>query len=128
MNVHEAKAHLSEMLARVEAGAQGQVVGPDGDHPVTLLAAGRRERGVGVDTGNDARGGRGRRDVLDGIKLKCERFEFCPEITAKVLLGGDRIHEVPLTFFARTFAEGKKIGWKDGVRAIYCIVRYNLFR
>jgi hypothetical protein len=56
--------------------------------------------------------------VLRGIQLKCERFEFCPEVTAKVLLRGERIHEVPVTFFARTFEEGKKIGWRDFVTAV----------
>ncbi len=66
------------------------------------------------------------RDVLDGIKLKCKRFEFCPEVTAKVLMSGERIHEVPVTFFARTFAEGKKIGWKDFVEAVWTMVKCRL--
>jgi len=61
--------------------------------------------------------------VLRGINLECERFEFCPEVTAKVLLKGERIHEVPVTFFARTFAEGKKIGWRDFFEAIYTLLR-----
>ena len=61
--------------------------------------------------------------VLRKIKLKCERFEFCPEVTAKVLLMGERIHEVPVTFFARTVAEGKKIGWRDFFEATYTLLR-----
>lgn len=59
-----------------------------------------------------------RRELLQKIPLKCRRFEFCPEVTAKVLLRGARIHEVPCTFFARTFEEGKKIGWRDFITAV----------
>jgi glycosyltransferase involved in cell wall biosynthesis len=59
-----------------------------------------------------------RRELLQTIPLKCRRFEFCPEVTAKVLLRGARIHEVPCTFFARTFEEGKKIGWRDFITAV----------
>ncbi|MDX1973781.1 MAG: glycosyltransferase family 2 protein [Candidatus Sumerlaeia bacterium] len=59
-----------------------------------------------------------RTEIIRGIDLKCERFEFCPEVTAKLLLGGHRIHEVPVTFFARTFEEGKKIGWRDFITAV----------
>lgn len=62
-------------------------------------------------------------EVLRGLNLKCQRFEFCPEVTAKVLMKGERIHEVPVTFFARTFAEGKKIGLKDFFEAVYTLVR-----
>lgn len=57
-------------------------------------------------------------ELLRSIPLKCRRFEFCPEVTAKVLMRGERIHEVPVTFFARTHAEGKKIGWRDFVEAV----------
>lgn len=67
-----------------------------------------------------------RADVLRGIKLRCRRFEFCPEVTAKVLMKGERIHEVPVTFFARTFAEGKKIGWRDFFEAVGTLVRCRL--
>lgn len=59
-----------------------------------------------------------RTDIIQGVDLKCERFEFCPEVTAKLLLAGHRIHEVPVTFFARTFEEGKKIGWRDFITAV----------
>ncbi|CAN5308905.1 glycosyltransferase family 2 protein [soil metagenome] len=62
-------------------------------------------------------------EVLRSIKLNCRRFEFCPEITAKVLMRGERIHEVPVTFFARTFEEGKKIGWKDFFEAVWTLLR-----
>jgi glycosyltransferase involved in cell wall biosynthesis len=65
------------------------------------------------------------RDVLRGISLRCERFEFCPEVTAKVLRSGERIHEVPITFFARTFEEGKKIGWRDMGTAVWTLLRYR---
>lgn len=64
-----------------------------------------------------------RSDVLRAIQLKCRRFEFCPEVTAKVLMRGERIHEVPVTFFARTFAEGKKIGWRDFFEAVWTLFR-----
>lgn len=69
-----------------------------------------------------------RADLIQSIPLKCQRFEFCPEVTAKILLRGHRIHEVPVTFFARTFEEGKKIGWKDFVEAIWTLLRcrFNL--
>lgn len=54
-----------------------------------------------------------RRELIQGLDLKCQRFEFCPEVTAKVLRRGEHIHEVPITYNARTFEEGKKIGYKD---------------
>jgi glycosyltransferase involved in cell wall biosynthesis len=66
-----------------------------------------------------------RADVIRNIKLKCERFEFCPEITAKVCKRGHKIHEVPISFVARTFQEGKKINWKDGIEAIYTLIKYR---
>ncbi len=65
-------------------------------------------------------------DVLRGIRLRCRRFEFCPEVTAKVLMKGERIHEVPVTFFARTFEEGKKIGWRDFIEAVSTLIRCRL--
>ncbi len=70
-----------------------------------------------------------RRDVLRRITLEENRFGFEPEITAKVAaLEGCRIFEVGISYYGRTYAEGKKIGWRDGFRAIYAIVKYNLFR
>ena len=54
-----------------------------------------------------------RREVIEAISLKCKRFEFCPEVTAKVILSGERIYEVPVSYIARTFEEGKKIGYRD---------------
>jgi len=69
-----------------------------------------------------------RREVLVPITIEEERFGFEPEITAKVAKGKWRIYEVPISYYGRTYEEGKKIGWKDGVRALYCIFRYNLFR
>jgi len=65
-------------------------------------------------------------EVLRGIRLRCRRFEFCPEVTAKVLMKGERIHEVPVTFFARTVEEGKKIGWKDFFEAVWTMMRCRL--
>jgi glycosyltransferase involved in cell wall biosynthesis len=69
-----------------------------------------------------------RREVLAPITIEEERFGFEPEITAKVAKGNWRIYEVPISYYGRTYEEGKKIGWKDGVRALYCILKYNLFR
>jgi len=66
------------------------------------------------------------KSVLDRMKLRCERFEFCPEVTAKALMMGYRIHEVPVTFFARTHAEGKKIGWRDFFVAVSTLVKCRL--
>jgi glycosyltransferase involved in cell wall biosynthesis len=67
-----------------------------------------------------------RRDVLERIDLKEPRFGFEPEITAKVARLGCRIYEVPVSYSGRTYAEGKKINWKDGFSALRCILRYNL--
>ncbi|MSU46555.1 MAG: glycosyltransferase family 2 protein [Lacunisphaera sp.] len=68
-----------------------------------------------------------RREVLQKIKIEENRFGFEPEITAKMArLDGCRIYEVGISYYGRTYAEGKKIGWRDGFRAIYVIVKYNL--
>jgi dolichol-phosphate mannosyltransferase len=69
-----------------------------------------------------------RRDVLQSVPLVCMRFEFCPEVTAKVLRSGHRIVEVPIRYEARTMAEGKKIRWTDGVSAIWTLLRYVFWR
>jgi glycosyltransferase involved in cell wall biosynthesis len=67
-----------------------------------------------------------RREIIQSIRIEENRFGFEPEITAKVAKWGVRIFEVGISYYGRTYAEGKKIGWKDGVRAIYCILKYNL--
>ena len=69
-----------------------------------------------------------RREVLAKIRIEENRFGFEPEITAKVAKLGCRIYEVGISYSGRTYAEGKKIDWKDGMRAIYCILKYNLLR
>lgn len=66
-----------------------------------------------------------RREVIQSIRIEEDRFGFEPEITAKLARGRYRIFEVGISYSGRTYAEGKKIGWRDGVRAIYCIVRYS---
>jgi len=66
-----------------------------------------------------------RREVLQGISLKSDRFGFEPEITAKVAKGNWRIYEVPISYAGRTYEEGKKITWKDGIQALWCIIRYR---
>lgn len=68
-----------------------------------------------------------RRAVLDTIELHEDRFGFEPEITAKVAKGRWRLYEVPISYWGRTYAEGKKITWKDGLTGLWCILRYNLF-
>ena len=67
-----------------------------------------------------------RTEILKSINIREKRFGFEPEITAKVARKRYRIYEVGISYFGRTYEEGKKIGWKDGVRAIWCIVKYNL--
>jgi glycosyltransferase involved in cell wall biosynthesis len=69
-----------------------------------------------------------RREVLAQIQIEEERFGFEPEITAKVAKLGCRIYEVGVSYAGRTYAEGKKIGWRDGVHALWCILKYNLRR
>jgi glycosyltransferase involved in cell wall biosynthesis len=69
-----------------------------------------------------------RREVIQSIAIEENRFGFEPEITAKVAKGGYRIYEVGISYYGRTYAEGKKIGWRDGMRAIYAILKYNIFR
>lgn len=68
-----------------------------------------------------------RREVIQGINIEETRFGFEPEITAKVAKGNWRIYEVGISYYGRTYAEGKKIGWRDGFRAIFAILKYNLF-
>jgi glycosyltransferase involved in cell wall biosynthesis len=67
-----------------------------------------------------------RREVLERIELRSNRFAIEPEITAKIAKLQVRIFEIPISYYGRTYAEGKKIGWKDGVAAIWAILRYNL--
>lgn len=67
-----------------------------------------------------------RREIIQGISIEENRFGFEPEITAKVARLHCRIYEVGISYYGRTYEEGKKIGWRDGVRAIYCILKYNL--
>ena len=66
-----------------------------------------------------------RREVLVGLVVEENRFGFEPEITAKVAKGGWRIFEVGVSYAGRTYADGKKIGWKDGASAVWCILKYN---
>jgi len=68
-------------------------------------------------------------DTIKSLKLKEKRFGFEPEVTAKIArIPSIRIYEVGISYYGRTFEEGKKIGWKDGLRAIYCILKYGLFK
>jgi glycosyltransferase involved in cell wall biosynthesis len=69
-----------------------------------------------------------RREIIQGITIEENRFGFEPEITAKIAKTGCRVYEVGISYYGRTYQEGKKIGWKDGFRALYCIVKYNLLR
>lgn len=67
-----------------------------------------------------------RREVLDGLRIEENRFGFEPEITAKIARKKARVYEVAISYDGRTYEEGKKIGWRDGLRALWCILRYNL--
>jgi glycosyltransferase involved in cell wall biosynthesis len=70
-----------------------------------------------------------RSEVIQKIKLQEKRFGFEPEVTARIArIPGIRIYEVGISYYGRTYEEGKKIGWRDGFRAIYCILKYNLFK
>lgn len=69
-----------------------------------------------------------RREIIQGMKIEENRFGFEPEVTAKVSKLNVRIYEVGISYYGRTYEQGKKIGWRDGVRAIYCIIKYNIFR
>ena len=70
-----------------------------------------------------------RADIIKGIHLKEKRFGFEPEVTAKISrIKNIRIYEVGISYYGRTYEEGKKIGWKDGFRAIFCILKYGLFK
>lgn len=66
-----------------------------------------------------------RREVIQSIELEEDRFGFEPEITAKVARAGWRVYEVGISYDGRDYAQGKKIGWRDGIRAFYCIIRYS---
>jgi glycosyltransferase involved in cell wall biosynthesis len=66
-----------------------------------------------------------RKEVLENIQIKSDRFGFEPEITAKIAKGKWRIYEVPISYAGRTYEEGKKITWKDGVQALWCIIRFR---
>ena len=68
-----------------------------------------------------------KREVLAGMNLKSNRFGFEPEFTVKIAKKGFRIYEVPISYSGRTYAEGKKIGWKDGVKAIFAIIWFRFF-
>ena len=69
-----------------------------------------------------------KREIIQSVTIEEDRFGFEPEITAKIAKKKCRIYEVGISYYGRTYQEGKKIGWKDGIRAIYCILKYNLFR
>ncbi len=69
-----------------------------------------------------------KREILQGIELKEDRFGFEPEFTAKIARRGYTFYEVGISYYGRTYEEGKKINWKDGLRAIYVILKYGLFR
>ena len=69
-----------------------------------------------------------RREIIQSIKIEENRFGFEPEITAKIAKLDLRIYEVGISYYGRTYKDGKKIGWRDGIRAIYCILKYGIFK
>ena len=66
-----------------------------------------------------------RREIIQGLRIEEDRFGFEPEVTAKLARGGCRIHEIGISYHGRSYAQGKKIGWKDGLRALWCIAKYS---
>ena len=64
-------------------------------------------------------------ELIKSLNLRCQRFEFCPEVTAKCLKRGHKIIEVPISYRFRTVEEGKKIGWRDGFEAIWALIKYR---
>jgi glycosyltransferase involved in cell wall biosynthesis len=66
-----------------------------------------------------------RAETLRSMNLKCERFEFCPEVTARILKSGQKIAETPIRYTGRTMEEGKKIGWRDGFEAMWTLIKYR---
>jgi dolichol-phosphate mannosyltransferase len=69
-----------------------------------------------------------RADILKSVKLDYDRFEFCPEVTAKISKMGYKIKELPMNYYPRSFAEGKKLNWKDGVKAIWVLIKYRFVK
>ncbi|HKK22018.1 MAG TPA: glycosyltransferase family 2 protein, partial [candidate division Zixibacteria bacterium] len=69
-----------------------------------------------------------RRELIQSIDIEENRFGFEPEITAKIAKRRARVYEIGISYYGRTYDEGKKIGWRDGMKAVWCIVKYNLFR
>jgi len=68
-----------------------------------------------------------RKEAIKDIEIRSNRFGFEPEITAKIAKKGLRVYEVPISYYGRSYQEGKKITWKDGLKAIFTILKYNLF-
>ena len=69
-----------------------------------------------------------RRELLDRFTIEEDRFGVEPELVAKIARTGARIYEVGISYYGRTYAQGKKIGWRDGLRALYAIIKYNCCR
>jgi glycosyltransferase involved in cell wall biosynthesis len=70
-----------------------------------------------------------RSDIIKSLDLKEKRFGFEPEVTAKISrISGIRIYEIGISYYGRTYADGKKIGWRDGFRALWCVLKYNIFK
>jgi len=67
-----------------------------------------------------------RRTVMDGISIRARRFDFEPEFTAKILKSGHQIYEIPISYFGRKFSEGKKLTWRDGVVALWTLIKYRI--
>jgi len=68
-----------------------------------------------------------RKEVIEGMKLRAKRFDFEPEITAKILRNKIKIKEIPINYNSRSFSEGKKINWKVGIHALYTLFKYRFF-
>jgi glycosyltransferase involved in cell wall biosynthesis len=129
-NYHEVIAPIVEGRASVVYGSR--YINPANDLPLTrykvgvlfLTAMANLLYGAGI-TDEATCYKAFKADVLKSLPLKCNRFEFCPEVTAKIRKRGYRIEEVPISFHYRTVKEGKKIGWKDGLEAILTLIKYR---
>jgi dolichol-phosphate mannosyltransferase len=132
---------LPKVVAPIAAGRADAVFGsrfmlkkhPDGMKPLNLLAnkilctaANAMFNGKLTDEATCYKAVK--TDVLNSLNLQCQRFEFCPEVTAKLLRGGFTVAEVPVWYKARTVAEGKKIHWYDGLEAIWTLIKYRFVK